>query len=199
MGLTFASYVLQPFFEADCEIPTAAKQLLAAATICFLTYLNSCYMKVTTKMQNVIMFTKIGALVLIILIGLVWMFMGMLQFWLKEKLKQFELSLCFFYFEFRSCWKLQRCFCKHRDGSWKIVGGFLFGYILVCRLELSQLHDWGITRSLQKLTSCHLHLTAFGDNNLCLGQYVLFSGVECIGNDSVRCHRSGKMKLLISS
>lgn len=80
MGLTFASYVLQPFFEADCEIPTAAKQLLAAATICFLTYLNSCYMKVTTKMQNVIMFTKIGALVLIILIGLAWMFMGMLQF-----------------------------------------------------------------------------------------------------------------------
>ncbi|XP_013108616.1 Y+L amino acid transporter 2 [Stomoxys calcitrans] len=76
MGLTFASYVLQPFFDADCEIPTAAKQLLAAATICFLTYLNSSYMKVTTKMQNIIMFTKIAALVLIIIIGLAWMCMG---------------------------------------------------------------------------------------------------------------------------
>ncbi|XP_065364639.1 Y+L amino acid transporter 2 [Calliphora vicina] len=76
MGLTFASYVLQPFYEDGCEIPTAAKQMLAAVTICFLTYLNSFYMKVTTKMQNVIMFTKIAALVMIIVIGLVWMFMG---------------------------------------------------------------------------------------------------------------------------
>ncbi|XP_037954151.1 Y+L amino acid transporter 2-like [Teleopsis dalmanni] len=76
MGLTFASYVLQPFFENNCKIPEAALQLLAAVTICFLTYLNSSYMKVTTKMQNVIMFTKIAALVLIILVGLVWMCMG---------------------------------------------------------------------------------------------------------------------------
>ncbi|XP_037825568.1 Y+L amino acid transporter 2-like [Lucilia sericata] len=76
MGLTFASYVLQPFYEGSCEIPTAAKQMLAAITICFLTYLNSFYMKVTTKMQNIIMFTKIAALVMIIVIGLVWMFLG---------------------------------------------------------------------------------------------------------------------------
>ncbi|KAM7364364.1 solute carrier family 7 member genderblind isoform 1-T4 [Cochliomyia hominivorax] len=76
MGLTFASYVLQPFYEGSCEIPTAAKQMLAAITICFLTYLNSFYMKVTTKMQNIIMFTKIAALVMIIIIGLVWIFMG---------------------------------------------------------------------------------------------------------------------------
>ncbi|XP_062125095.1 Y+L amino acid transporter 2 [Drosophila sulfurigaster albostrigata] len=76
MGLTFASYVLQPFFADGCEIPKIALQLLAAATICFLTYLNSYYMKITTKMQNVIMFTKIAALVLIILVGLVWMLMG---------------------------------------------------------------------------------------------------------------------------
>jgi len=76
MGLTFASYVLEPFFGGACEIPKIALQLLAAITICFLTYLNSYYMKVTTKMQNVIMFTKIAALVLIILVGLVWMMMG---------------------------------------------------------------------------------------------------------------------------
>lgn len=76
MGLTFASYVLQPFFADGCEIPKIALQLLAAATICFLTYLNSYYMKITTKMQNIIMFTKIAALVLIIVVGLVWMLMG---------------------------------------------------------------------------------------------------------------------------
>lgn len=76
MGLTFASYVLQPFFDNECSIPEGALQLLAAVTICFLTYLNSCYMKITTKMQNVIMFTKIGALVLIIIVGVVWMCFG---------------------------------------------------------------------------------------------------------------------------
>jgi len=76
MGLTFASYVLEPFFGGACHIPKIALQLLAAITICFLTYLNSYYMKVTTKMQNIIMFTKIAALVMIILVGLVWMLMG---------------------------------------------------------------------------------------------------------------------------
>ncbi|XP_030370237.1 large neutral amino acids transporter small subunit 1 [Scaptodrosophila lebanonensis] len=76
MGLTFASYVLQPFFDGACEIPKIALQLLAAITICFLTYLNSFYMQVTTKMQNIIMFTKVSALVLIILVGLVYMLLG---------------------------------------------------------------------------------------------------------------------------
>lgn len=33
MGLTFANYVLQPFFD-DCDVPTAATQLIAAVTIC---------------------------------------------------------------------------------------------------------------------------------------------------------------------
>lgn len=34
MGLTFASYVLQPFFANECDIPKIALQLLAAVTIC---------------------------------------------------------------------------------------------------------------------------------------------------------------------
>lgn len=33
MGLTFANYVIQPFFD-DCAVPVAATQLLAALTIC---------------------------------------------------------------------------------------------------------------------------------------------------------------------
>jgi solute carrier family 7 (L-type amino acid transporter), member 5 len=76
MGLTFASYVLQPFFALGCEVPEIGRQLLAAFTICGLTYLNSFDVKTTTKMQNVIMFTKIGALVSIIIIGCAWMIMG---------------------------------------------------------------------------------------------------------------------------
>jgi solute carrier family 7 (L-type amino acid transporter), member 5 len=79
MSLTFASYVLQPFFAAECEVPKIAMQLLAAATICGLTYLNSFDVRTTTKMQNVIMFTKIGALVIIILVGLGWMLTGHME------------------------------------------------------------------------------------------------------------------------
>lgn len=79
MALTFASYVLQPFFAAECEVPKLSIQLLAAATICGLTYLNSFDVRTTTKMQNIIMFSKITALVLIILIGLGWMLSGHLE------------------------------------------------------------------------------------------------------------------------
>ncbi|CRK91868.1 CLUMA_CG005489, isoform A [Clunio marinus] len=79
MSLTFASYVMQPFFAAECEVPKIAVQLLAAATICGLTYLNSFDVRTTTKLQNVIMFTKIGALVIIILVGLGWMLSGHLE------------------------------------------------------------------------------------------------------------------------
>lgn len=76
MGLTFASYVLQPFFPNECDIPEGALQLLAAVTICFLTFINSYDVKSTTKMQNVFMFCKIAATVLIIIAGIVYMCMG---------------------------------------------------------------------------------------------------------------------------
>lgn len=76
MSLTFASYVLQPFFSVECPTPETAKQLLAALTICLLTYLNSFYMNATTKLQNVIMFTKIAALLIIIVVGIACMSMG---------------------------------------------------------------------------------------------------------------------------
>lgn len=76
MGMTFASYVLQPFFHSDCEIPGLSIQLLAAVTICLLTFINCYDIKSTTKLQNVIMFAKIGALVIIVIVGLVWMCMG---------------------------------------------------------------------------------------------------------------------------
>ncbi|EAT46282.1 AAEL002525-PA [Aedes aegypti] len=76
MGLTFASYVFQPLFAAGCSVPTIGLQLFAAVTICLLTYINAYDVRVTTKMQNVFMFTKIGALVLVIIVGVVWMSLG---------------------------------------------------------------------------------------------------------------------------
>lgn len=76
MGLTFANYVLQPFFAGDCSVPTEAAQLLAGATICFLTFINSYNVKFTTKLQNIFMFTKIAALVIVIIVGVVYMASG---------------------------------------------------------------------------------------------------------------------------
>lgn len=96
MGLTFANYVIKPFFP-DCDNPDQAVRLLAAAVICkknhkltpeiilhrvntaiiivyccylgFITFINCWNVKATTKVQNVFMFTKISALVLIIVCG----------------------------------------------------------------------------------------------------------------------------------
>lgn len=44
-----------------------------------MTFLNSYNVKATIKLQNVFMFCKIAALVLIIIIGIVWMSLGNVQ------------------------------------------------------------------------------------------------------------------------
>ncbi|KAK9702741.1 Amino acid permease [Popillia japonica] len=75
MGLTFAKYVIQPFF-VKCDVPAPSVTLVAIMTICFLTFLNGYNVKATTRMQNLFMFSKVGALVLVILIGVVWMCLG---------------------------------------------------------------------------------------------------------------------------
>ncbi|KAE8742385.1 Y+L amino acid transporter 2-like [Frankliniella occidentalis] len=72
MGLTFARYVIQPFFP-ECHAPDAAIRMVAATTICFLTWINCHGVKSTTKLQNVFMFAKIGALVIIIVAGLIYL------------------------------------------------------------------------------------------------------------------------------
>lgn len=93
MSLTFASYVLQPFYAAGCNVPEGALQLLAAATIIGLTYLNSFDVKTTMRMQNLIMFCKIAALVLIIIVGIGWMLiMGRYENF-KEPFKDSETDL----------------------------------------------------------------------------------------------------------
>ncbi|XP_053974275.1 Y+L amino acid transporter 2 [Hylaeus anthracinus] len=75
MGLTFAEYVLQPFFP-NCIIPDDGIRLIAAVTICLLTFANCYDVKETSKMQNVFMFAKVGALVIIIIAGMVWLLLG---------------------------------------------------------------------------------------------------------------------------
>lgn len=75
MGLTFANYVIQPFFP-NCSIPNVAVMLLATITISSLSYLNGYNVKATTKIQNVFMFCKVGALIVVILVGVTWMCLG---------------------------------------------------------------------------------------------------------------------------
>ncbi|XP_034839398.1 Y+L amino acid transporter 2 [Maniola hyperantus] len=72
MSLTFASNILQPIFP-NCAIDPLCRKLIAAVTICFLTFINAYDVKFTTRVQNVFMFTKISALVIIIVGGIVWM------------------------------------------------------------------------------------------------------------------------------
>ncbi|XP_065203696.1 Y+L amino acid transporter 2-like isoform X1 [Planococcus citri] len=69
MGLTFANYITQPFFPG-CAPPDAAVRLLAAVIICFLTFINCYDVKLTTRAQNIFMFAKIGAVSVIIVVGL---------------------------------------------------------------------------------------------------------------------------------
>lgn len=78
MGLTFANYVIQPFFP-NCDIPKVAVTLIATITISSLSYLNGYNVKATTKIQNVFMFCKVGALIVVILVGVVWMCMGHME------------------------------------------------------------------------------------------------------------------------
>ncbi|XP_041987285.1 Y+L amino acid transporter 2 [Aricia agestis] len=75
MALTFANNVLMPLYP-DCPIDYTCKKLVAAATIGLLTFINAYDIKFTTRIQNVFMFTKIAALVVIIFGGILWMAKG---------------------------------------------------------------------------------------------------------------------------
>ncbi|CAH0395570.1 unnamed protein product [Bemisia tabaci] len=72
MGLTFANYIIKPFFPT-CDVPDLPKKLIAASVICFLTFLNCYNVKATARTQNVFMIAKIAALCIIILAGLAYM------------------------------------------------------------------------------------------------------------------------------
>ncbi|XP_063841153.1 Y+L amino acid transporter 2-like isoform X2 [Scylla paramamosain] len=71
MALAFAKYVVQPFFP-NCDLPDDAVRLIAALSIS----LNCWNVRVTTKLQDFFMVTKIGALLIVIIAGIVHLCMG---------------------------------------------------------------------------------------------------------------------------
>lgn len=233
MGLTFANYVLQPFFAEDCGVPVEAAQLLAGATICkwedfnnfdhfffnnfsplytfigFLTFINCYDVKFTTKLQNIFMFTKIAALVIVIIVGIVWMAYGRCSrsiafIWNKINkspfvtlghLENFErpfdntetdpgkLSIAFY------------------SGIFSYAGWYVVHFIVLSSInvhlilslqELFEFYDWRASRAVQEFAACYLHIIAARDCHLCFSEYGLFGGPVATGNDCIQCHCCGK-------
>ncbi|XP_054720152.1 Y+L amino acid transporter 2-like [Uloborus diversus] len=75
IGLTFAEYILQPFY-ANCEAPEHAVKLIAVAVILFLTFVNCYNVKWATCLQDCFAFAKIIALVIIISAGIGYLIFG---------------------------------------------------------------------------------------------------------------------------
>ncbi|GAB6032052.1 hypothetical protein CHUAL_010420 [Chamberlinius hualienensis] len=78
-ALTFANYILQPFY-GTCLPPDQAVRLIAAIVICLLTFLNCYNVKWTTKLQDGFMIFKIVALGFIIIAGMVYIGQGKTEY-----------------------------------------------------------------------------------------------------------------------
>ncbi|XP_045490182.1 Y+L amino acid transporter 2 isoform X1 [Pieris rapae] len=99
MSVTFANNLLEPIFP-NCPIDPLCQKLIAAVTICLLTFINAYDVKFTTRIQNVFMFTKIAALFIIILGGIAWMCQGRLEHfedgWAGTKTSVSDWSVAFY-------------------------------------------------------------------------------------------------------
>lgn len=72
VALTFANYVLRPFYnDVECLPPPLALRLIAAIVLCLLTFINCYNVKWATFVQDSLMFAKVIALVIIIIAGFV--------------------------------------------------------------------------------------------------------------------------------
>ncbi|XP_015913653.1 Y+L amino acid transporter 2 [Parasteatoda tepidariorum] len=75
IALTFAEYILQPFYGI-CEAPDLAVKLIAVVVILFLTFVNCYSMKWVTRIQDSFAFAKILALLVIICAGMYYLIFG---------------------------------------------------------------------------------------------------------------------------
>ncbi|KAH7719123.1 amino acid permease [Aphelenchoides avenae] len=75
VAMTFATYILQPFY-AHCSLPFLAPQLLAAGVIVLLALVNCLSVKLVSSVQNIFTVAKLAALVLIIATGVILLLIG---------------------------------------------------------------------------------------------------------------------------
>lgn len=68
-ALTFATYVLDPFFPGECKPPEDAIRLMALFVLFTLVYINCVSVRASSIVQNYFSLAKVAALGLIIVIG----------------------------------------------------------------------------------------------------------------------------------
>ncbi|CAG7823971.1 unnamed protein product [Allacma fusca] len=99
MGLTFAKYVVQPFFPTSC-LPDYSVRLIAAAAILFLTFLNCYDVRITTRVQNVFLVAKIAGLLTVIIAGCVYLLQGNTgnfeNPWVGTQTEPGSVAVCFY-------------------------------------------------------------------------------------------------------
>ncbi|XP_036326711.1 Y+L amino acid transporter 2-like [Rhagoletis pomonella] len=79
-ALTFAQYLLQPFWPS-CDAPIAAVQLLAAVMTCILTVINCYNVRWVTRVTDIFTGTKVFALLVIVAAGAWYLFAGHTEQW----------------------------------------------------------------------------------------------------------------------